>query len=106
MAGFLDKDTGLPYFWQRLKTKFILKPSSASSGQVLSYNGSNWVASSPTQVNNGTLTIQQNGTTIATFTANQSGNVTANITAGSSDPILPINPSPTPTTPGAIWIET
>lgn len=31
-------------------------------------------------VNNGTLTIQGNGSTIATFTANQSGNTTANIT--------------------------
>jgi hypothetical protein len=31
-------------------------------------------------VNNGTLTIQKNGTTVKTFTANQSSNVTANIT--------------------------
>lgn len=31
-------------------------------------------------VNNGTLTIQKNGTKVATFTANQSGNTTANIT--------------------------
>lgn len=31
-------------------------------------------------VNNGTLTIQKNGSTVATFTANQSGNATANIT--------------------------
>lgn len=30
-------------------------------------------------VNNGTLTIQKNGTTVATFSANQSGDVTANI---------------------------
>lgn len=30
-------------------------------------------------VNNGTLTIQKNGTNVATFTANQSGNATANI---------------------------
>lgn len=30
-------------------------------------------------VNNGTLTIQQDGTTVATFTANQAGNTTANI---------------------------
>ena len=32
------------------------------------------------KVNNGKLTIQKNGTNVATFTANQSGNVTANIT--------------------------
>ena len=31
-------------------------------------------------VNNGKLTIQKNGSTVATFTANQSGNATANIT--------------------------
>lgn len=31
--------------------------------------------------NNGTLTIQKNGTTIATFTANQAGDTTANIVA-------------------------
>lgn len=31
-------------------------------------------------VNNGTLTIQKNGTNVQTFTANQSGDVTANIT--------------------------
>lgn len=31
-------------------------------------------------VNNGTLTIQQDGSTIATFSANQAGNTTANIT--------------------------
>ena len=31
-------------------------------------------------VNNGTLTIQKNGTNVATFAANQSSNVTANIT--------------------------
>ena len=30
-------------------------------------------------VNNGALTIQQDGTTVATFTANQAGNTTANI---------------------------
>lgn len=30
-------------------------------------------------VNNGTLTIQQDGSTVATFTANQAGNTTANI---------------------------
>ena len=30
-------------------------------------------------VNNGTLTIQKNGTTVATFSANQAGNTTANI---------------------------
>lgn len=36
-------------------------------------------------VNNGTLTIQKNGTTVNTFTANQSGNVTANIIVPTAD---------------------
>lgn len=45
-------------------------------------NGNLKSAAFPTipTVNNGTLTIQKNGTNIATFTANQSGNSTANIT--------------------------
>lgn len=44
-------------------------------------------------VNNGTLTIKQNGTTVQTFSANQSGNVTANITVptfGFSNGVLTI----------------
>lgn len=46
-------------------------------------NDSGFITSSslPT-VNNGTLTIQQNGVTVGTFTANQSGNTTVNITGG------------------------
>lgn len=44
-----------------------------------SYNDLNNKPTIPT-VNNGQLTIQKNGTTVSTFTANQSGNATANIT--------------------------
>lgn len=63
------------------------KSDSAVSGQYVSAvseaNGIITVsrASLPTipTVNNGQLTIQQNGTNKATFTANQSGNATANI---------------------------
>lgn len=43
-----------------------------------SYNDLNNKPTIPT-VNNGQLTIQKNGSTVATFTANQSGNATANI---------------------------
>lgn len=39
-------------------------------------------ASSLPTVNNGTLTIQQDGVTVGSFTANQSGNTTVNITGG------------------------
>ena len=46
-------------------------------------NDSGFITSSslPT-VNNGTLTIKQDGTTVGTFTANQSGNTTVNLTSG------------------------
>lgn len=43
-------------------------------------------ASSLPTVNNGQLDIQVNGTSVATFTANQSGNTTANIVVGSGLP--------------------
>lgn len=61
-----------------------------STGAVNFKNGSNisisgsghdiTISASQPTVNNGTLTIQKNGTNVATFTANQSSNVTANIT--------------------------
>lgn len=47
---------------------------------------SRWVAVSRT-VNDGTLTIQHNGTDVQTFTANQSTNVTANVETIYADPI-------------------
>lgn len=64
------------------------------SGTRPTYNGSSLalysdIPSVPT-VNNGTLTIQQNGVQVATFTANQSGNSTANIKT--NNPNLLINP--------------
>lgn len=45
-------------------------------------NSDSFIKNKPTipTVNNGTLTIQKNGTNVQTFTANQSGNATANIT--------------------------
>lgn len=46
-------------------------------GQV---TGINEVTITQPTVNNGTLTIQKNGTNVQTFSANQSGNATANIT--------------------------
>lgn len=48
----------------------------ATSGKYSDLSGTPTI---PT-VNNGTLTIQKNGTTVKTFTANSSTNVTANIT--------------------------
>ena len=45
-----------------------------------SYNDLLYTPTIPAAANNGTLTIQKNGTDVATFGANQSTNVTANIT--------------------------
>lgn len=63
---------------------FYAPTAVGTSGQYLKSSGSGaptW-ANFPTipTVNNATLTIQRNGTTVKTFTANASSNVTANIT--------------------------
>ena len=58
-------DSGWVYY--RTPAEILTEAGGATTGQI------------PT-VNNGTLTIQKNGTTVQTFSANQSGNVTANIT--------------------------
>lgn len=50
-----------------------------TSGGLL-YSGTLATKAQIPTVNNGTLTIQKNGTSVATFSANQSGNATANIT--------------------------
>lgn len=55
------------------------KPSLAAVATSGSYNDLTNKPTIPT-INNGTLTIQKNGTSVATFTANQAGNATANIT--------------------------
>lgn len=67
--------------------------TSWQAGSVISftYDGTYWQMNgwlnddSTYTVNNGTLTIQKNGTSVATFTANQSGNSTANITGTFTD---------------------
>ncbi len=51
-------------------------PAAGDDSKFLSGDGT-WRAS--TSANDGTLTIQNNGTDVATFTANQSGDTTANI---------------------------
>ena len=55
------------------------KPSLATVATSGSYNDLSNKPTIPT-VNNATLTIQKNGSTVKTFTANASSNVTANIT--------------------------
>lgn len=71
---YLDYN-GLDYFWDKIDNK---KQNKLTAGSNITISGSTISASQPT-VNNGTLTIQKNGSNVQTFTANQSTNVTANI---------------------------
>lgn len=59
-------------------------------------------------VNDGTLTIQQNGTTVGTFTANQSTNTTVNLAGGiyADDPTAPANPDAWITGSDVDWTTT
>lgn len=59
--------------------------------KTVAFSGSyNDLSDQPTipTVNNGTLTIQKNGTNVKTFTANQNSNTTANITCANKPNIL------------------
>lgn len=76
-------------------TKYLkLVLTATNSGLTFDSEGDHGLKIDPTYValktdiptvNNATLTIQKNGTTVKTFTANASSNVTANITIGWSD---------------------
>lgn len=71
------------YTAQTLTTAQKTQARSNIGAGTSSFSGSyNDLTNKPTipTVNNGTLTIQKNGTSVATFSANQSGNATANIT--------------------------
>ena len=61
-----------------LKTDLSGKQDKLTAGSNITISGNTISATVPT-VNNGKLTIQKNGTDVATFTANQSTNATANI---------------------------
>ena len=80
---FLNK-RGLAYFWNKINTK---KQNKLTAGSNITINGDTINASQPT-VNNGQLTIQKNGSTVATFTANSSTSTTANITVPIIDTAL------------------
>ena len=54
--------------------------TSAGSANSVAWSNVTGKPTIPAAANNGTLTIQKNGTNVATFTANQSGNTTCNIT--------------------------
>jgi hypothetical protein len=78
--------TGLTELIQLSKNEFLPKSGAVEATTVAlakvatsgSYNDLSNKPTIPT-VNNATLTIQKNGTNVATFTANASSNVTANI---------------------------
>ena len=76
------------------KAQILNKPTLATVATSGSYNDLSNKPTIPT-VNDATLTIQKNGTTVATFTANSSTNTTANITVPTVDTAL----SPTSTNP-------
>lgn len=73
----LTNDAG--YITSSALTPYVLSEDLASVATSGSYNDLSNKPTIPT-VNNATLTIQKNGTTVKTFTANASSNVTANIT--------------------------
>ncbi len=74
-----------------LTTKIKSKADSSSLSPVATsgdYNDLNNLPTPPT-VNNGALTIQQNGTTLDTFTANSSDNKTVNIQTITAETVAP-----------------
>jgi len=83
--------TGEKYAWNNkqnalaTQTAYTSKGSATKVPQITTntlgqVTGISEVTITQPTVNNGTLTIQKNGTNVQTFSANQSGNATANIT--------------------------
>lgn len=63
-------------------SSFVTSASVPTKTSQLQNDSGFITSSSLPAVNNGTLTIQQDGDTVGTFTANQSGNTTVNLTSG------------------------
>lgn len=74
--NFLN-ERGLMHFWDNIDN---IKQDKLKAGANITISADNTISASQPTVNNGTLTIQKNGTNVTTFTANQSSNATANIT--------------------------
>ena len=74
--NFLN-ERGLMHFWDNIDN---VKQDKLKAGTNITISANNTISASQPTVNNGTLTIQKNGTNVTTFTANQSSNATANIT--------------------------
>lgn len=79
-SGKFLTTNGTTASWDNAPTE--IPSQSGQSGKYLTTNGTSvsWSAITIPTVNNATLTIQKNGTSVGTFTANASSNVTANIT--------------------------
>ena len=88
-TSFLNK-RGLAYFWSKINSKLSTKVNSTDLASVATSGSYSDLINKPTipTVNNATLTIQKNGSTVATFTANSSTNTTANITVPIVDTAL------------------
>ena len=87
--NYLDK-TGLAYFWSKINAKLSTKANSTDLASVATSGSYSDLINKPTipTVNNATLTIQKNDSTVATFTANSSTSTTANITVPTVDTAL------------------
>lgn len=72
---YLDK-TGLTHFWENIDE---IKQDKLIAGTNITIASDNTISASQPTVNDATLTIQKNGASVATFTANASSNVTADI---------------------------
>lgn len=69
----IDSGESIPTLFGKIKKFF-------ADLKTVAFSGSYTDLSNKPTIGNGTLTIQKNGTNVATFTANQTGNATANIT--------------------------
>ena len=78
-TGAYSDLSGLPTLNQGTITQDTSSGSSASA-KFATFYSPNASPVSSIEINNGTLTIQKNGTDVQTFSANQSSNATANIT--------------------------
>jgi hypothetical protein len=71
------------------KTTWSGKQDKLTAGSNITITGTTIAATQPT-VGNATLTLQKNGTTVSTFTANATANVNANITMNTTDVGIPL----------------
>lgn len=80
-SGKFLTTNGSTMSWATVSSGDTLPSQSGQSGKYLTTNGSttSWGSISIPTVNNATITIQKNSTTVDTFTLNQSSNKTINI---------------------------